>query len=1136
AAHSAFAQDSIPICPDTIRGTIRTADGKPVPGVKVVATMAPDRLQRTSLTDSVGNYSMVFPDGTGDYFLSASKIGWGPQRKRITRVDQTSLPPWDPVITQIAVNLDEVTVVAKREPLDAGRPAAAVGDNVATLPGLNGALTPEELGNPDAVLAATPGAVQTADGVSVLGLSPDQNNILLNGLAFGGTVPRDARTLIRVFTTAFDPAIGGFSGAQTSIDLAPGFDYSSRRARFTFDDPSLQWGGASDNQLGNIYRQSIMSAGADGPFAGNRFTYSSAAQITHRTSGVPSLLGTTPSAWDALSIRNDAVAELKSSASAIGIPLSGEELRGTQQRISAISRIDHTPYSRRRWGTIVSGEYASADGLGLSPFEAAEQGARETAIQAAAQAFYVTPIKPDGGNELKTGILLSDRRTRPVSSLPEATVLVGASDAGPATFALGGSSAADVRTSAATWQTYDEAQWYATNRQVMKIYVESLLGMNSNRTIAPSSGVFFYDSLSALRANTPTLFARSFDTPHSSDRQWSGTLAASDAWRPIRSFQIQFGARSEVSKFLNVPARNDLLQQTLGVRTDRMPGGAHVSPRVGFKWDYVRPRRNSSQGPLGTRVLSPGGSFHGGIGEFRSVVPAPAALASYALTGVATARRSLICTGMAVPTPDWAGYSMGEAPPSSCVGGGTTPNQGISESNAPNVVAWDPSYEPPRAWRGNLGWTGYLKFLSLTIDGTVTRNLDQRSNLDANFLNAPQFFLTQEQNRPVYAAVSEIDTLTERIAPGAARRSSAFSSVIVRRSDARSTAKQLIVNVTPNWNFAWYFGSVSYALTDVHVVDRGFDQSTFADPTILHAHRSLLPGRQQWHVYAGLNRQWFTMTFFARFYQGERFTPLVDRDINGDGFANDRAYVPTLSAADNAPVDMAQFRTLVASAPSYVRKCLLAQGGRVAAPGDCQAPWRVVTNAQLSFPQLPGKFQRAKVQLDIENPAGLFDLILHGANRLHGWGSPNAIDPTLLRVRSFDATTHSFVYDVNPMFGQTQRTQIATRMPFRVSLGVTLDLGVPYEVQQVGRVLRSIKGAAPSRVSDLVTKEFAAQVPDLYAMILRQSDSLLLSPTQIHALQAADDEYRPRVDSVWAQLDDDILKLPEPYDQGTAYA
>src|SRR5439155_1717028 len=101
--------------------------------------------------------------------------------------------------------------------------------------------------------------------------------------------------------------------------------------------------------------------------------------------------------------------------------------------------------------------------------------------------------------------------------------------------------------------------------------------------------------------------------------------------------------------------------------------------------------------------------------------------------------------------------------------------------------------------------------------------------------------------------------------------------------------------------------TVAYTLSDFRSLESGFDGSTFGSPRVREWGRAPLDARQQFVVRAGFGRNTTSFTLFGRLQSGLPFTPRVGADVNGDGLANDRAFVfdplasdPTVAAATRA--------------------------------------------------------------------------------------------------------------------------------------------------------------------------------------------------------------------------------------------
>lgn len=111
------------------------------------------------------------------------------------------------------------------------------------------------------------------------------------------------------------------------------------------------------------------------------------------------------------------------------------------------------------------------------------------------------------------------------------------------------------------------------------------------------------------------------------------------------------------------------------------------------------------------------------------------------------------------------------------------------------------------------------------------------------------------------------------------------------------------------------------ALSSIHALRRGFDATTFGTPTERVWSRGDLDARHQLPLQGGYARRGFTLSMFGRVQSGLPFTPIVGGDVNGDGRANDRAFIFDPARAPSATV-ASDLRALLASSSSHVRQCL----------------------------------------------------------------------------------------------------------------------------------------------------------------------------------------------------------------------
>jgi hypothetical protein len=406
-------------------------------------------------------------------------------------------------------------------------------------------------------------------------------------------------------------------------------------------------------------------------------------------------------------------------------------------------------------------------------------------------------------SETKTAISYHDQRFTPYLVAPGGSVLVtsdlddGSQSANYLQF--GGSSTA-TRSSRWRWEGSNEISFSLAKALAhrMKIFTQAQLdGYRDPQT--SSLGVFSYNSLADLQANTPASYSRTLLSPARSGGEASGAFAIADYWTKSPSLAFVFGPRLEWNAFTRTPLDNPEIERLFGARTSTAPNNVHISPRFGFSWLYPGRRAlgtTMAASQLATIYPPPKGVLRGGIGEFRAPYSPTLLSSAIAATGLpgSTALR-LSCVGAAVPTPSWTDYvSNSAAVPTSCAtGAGASP----FADAAPSVQLFDPSYTAARRWTGNLNWASAWRFLVYSFDVAYSLNLDQSGLVDLNYNGKQQFTLSNEGNRPVFVAPTSIVLATGLLSPLDARVSTAFGRVMSRRSDLRSDVKQGTISVMP---------------------------------------------------------------------------------------------------------------------------------------------------------------------------------------------------------------------------------------------------------------------------------------------------------------------------------------------------
>jgi hypothetical protein len=1145
--------------PEVIRGRVTTDSGRVIAGADVIVTMAPNRDVFRSTSDSAGQYRVEIAKGTGDYLVYIGAPGRRALRKRVTRSGNDSVYVVDASLPRDVTTVAAVRTTAQRTRVPRSDDAPmTVGSMTTQYAGVNGALSPDQMGDLAAMAATVPGIAVTPDGgISVFGLDAGQNRYTMSGLTFdGASVPRDLRTRVRVSSSAYDPTIGGFGGAIISVDIIPGGALTQGQGHLSLDAPQLQAADATARELGGTYTRFQGGYGRTGELSQDRWVYSASIEGTRRTADAPSIVTAEQSALQHYGVASDSATRFLNLLAGRGIPTRvaglGDGVLSTS--VNGAVRLDRAAPSS--YGTqidtkphlalIALSAYNRTDPATAIALAPPARGQVVNSGHGTVQAILSQYLGADAAylSETKTALSYNASQLLPLTPLPSGNVLVTSAlpdgSSGVAQLQFGGSpSRADTRSW--RWESSNEVSFTPLNHPShrLKVFTQAQLDGYHQVSEGNSLGTFSYNSLADLEANTPASFTRTLFTPEHRGGEASGAFAVADFWTKSPELQFVFGPRVEWSTFLRTPQENPEIARVFGANTDFAPGGVHVSPRFGFNWLYGGRRPfGTVSSSMGTTFTPPKGVLRGGFGEFRN--PYPSTLLSNA--GVATGlpgetTRRLTCTGPAVPMASWADMiSHASSLPSTCADGTAS----VFADSAPAVELFDRSFQAARRWTGNLDWSSALKAMYYTISVSQSFNLEQPGFVDLNFSGVPRFSLPSENGRPVFVNPGSIDPVTGLVSPVDARSSSEFGRVLGYRSDLRSEVTQatlIVVPWVPQRLGRWMVnGSYTYAAS--RSLTRGFDNSTFGDPSIREWSSGSIPHHQIRTQLGYLLRPFnSTLTTYWSFQSGYSYTPIVSGDINGDGLANDRAFVFDPASAPSAVAS--QMRTLLASTTSEARDCLASQLGAVAARNSCRNPWTATMNARLTWNRRFGDFYHyVQGSINFFNPLGGLDELLHGGSHLRGWGTPATPDPKLVYVRGFDPATKQFLYEVNPRFGNTRPSLGAYVNPFRVTVDFTFSLTGNAQMQQLNIYLRPTRSAPGQRPpADTILKRLRStgvSPASPYGWILANSDSLLLSPEQANALNADAARYYARIDSTYHGFAAELAGLPADYNPDVA--
>lgn len=1161
---------------DIIRGKVTGSDTLPIPGVLVTATTLSGNVSRTARTDKNGRYTISFPGGEGDYWITFSSVGLAPRRYQVKRTADQEILIADARMSPAAITLDAVQVTE--------RAAVSRADTVSDVSGTErqldnsdpGFLNADQMGDLAAMASAIPGvqlllgADGAADAFSVFGLGGDQNNTQLNGLNFGdAALPRDAMIMSSLSTSTYDVSRGGFSGGQLQVRTRPGSNFVRRSLSSNLIAPPMQFTDRAGIATGQQYTNLSMGGAASGPIAPDRAFYNGSFQYDRRLQDLQTLLSTSALGFQTAGVASDSVARLLAILGNARIPVNvaGYEPLRVTDRGSFLNSLDYVPQNSARGNTYslaLSGNFTrtapvGSGGGGGGGFGGGGGGGGFGGFGGFGGTGLFTPSR-DGTRlnygvsaqgrhsgllgvgsvftETTVGVSTSANSADPFTLIPAGSVRVNSAfpDGSGAVRTLQFGGAPNLNTAGAntTLAGNNTLSWFSgDNRHRVKLTTELRRDSYWTDFTFNQLGTFSYNNLADLEANRPASFTRQLVARRRAGSQLVGAMSLGDAWRPSTNLQVQYGVRVDGNRYTGGPQANPAVQAAFGLRNDEVPNRLYVSPRVGFSWTYGQADQLAL---LPGMVRAPRAVLRGGVGVFQNTPGTQLLQNAIDNTGLPSSLQQLTCQGGATPVPDWVAYAAGTGNvPGACVDGtaGT-----VFANSTPNVTLFSPDYFAQRSLRGNLQWSGAVlrNRFALTVDATMSRNGRQQGNVDRNFPAVSRFTLDGEAGRPVFVAPTAIVPATGQVAWRAARVDTAFGRVTEQVSTLASDSRQLNVSLRPlafNSRLVW---SLSYVLTDVREQFLGFS-STVGLPTATERSPGTFFSRHQLQ-YSLTYNFWdaVRVSWFGNFRSGVNYTPTVNQDINGDSYGNDRAFIHDPARVAD-PVLRAGLENLLATGTPEARACLRTQLGALAARNSCTGPWQATGNLSVSINSLKvGLPQRATLSFQVANPLGGLDRLINGDANQRGWGTTIVPDGQLLYVRGFDPATRTFRYEVNQRFGDTRPQANAVRAPVAITMQMRFDVGPAREQQQLLQQLdrgRTRPGTKPSLQQLRQTASVGIINP--MQQLLQQADTLKLTRKQADSVATLNRWYILKSDSIWNPVARFLADLPDRYNHDEAY-
>lgn len=1109
-----------------IEVSVRAAKSQaPLPAT-VVLTIAPTTESLVVQADPSGTASvtLVGPQRTGEYIVSASAIGYRTSRQRVT------VPGADTVFSvRFALASDTAQMATVRVQATVPRAQRTFGVDPSVADGQNrrpdgvlNVVDPSQQGTLEALAASLPGLVKSEGSVAAFGLGAAGTTVTLNGMQQGlTTIPRDISVSTTVLTSPWDATRGAFSGALVSHTIQSGTNIQRRRTRVALDGSATEVGQHRLSPADRLAHSAALSVGGSGTWLLGRGFYNYGLQFTQRTYQTAALSDASFSELARIGLSADAVRTASAALLSRGVPQAvGLTVGGREARqLTFLQRLDLNGSAKSGTGPpanlslLYGGGAGDVGGIGSTVANTASTAATFSSRSAFAQLSLSanTGARDQVAHQTTVGVHIQGERVSADERLPSGilrtTSVLDASRQVTSQIHFGGSALAPERNQHRSVDLVHQTSWLMRGLPSLPTKVMAQLRLDDGwaDASAASPGQFEYVSADAFRDGSAASYTRTLAGSRVRSRIITSSVATSTAWE-TRRLSVVGGARIDAaqevggrSTTVGAPSASGALR-TLG-----------ISPRVGFTY-YPKAQRGPA---LYSNALSSsyrtGPHFRGGIGVFRSTPRFAEVLRNSGGRGQGQQVTGLRCVGDAAPSDGWGSNDPDNAPTACASNSGS-----LAEYwSLRRLLGQD--YQPSKAIRSSIGWTSTFSGNYLAVDVTSSDNRQLGGTVDLQYPTDPLFQLANEGGRPVYVDAISIDPQSGRIAraPNAADQITSSERLIDARLRGRVYSASFFL--IPRLPLAFGQYSVAYVGSQARRQYRGSDGAAagsataqeWADDAYTPQHALVVQGTRLFR------RGDVGVSFSSRIASGERFSPLIDGDVNGDGLTGDRAFLPRPSSGEDIALRDGLAR-LARNSPASVRRCLERSIGTIAARNSCTGPWTVSSHLALVVSRWPGLSQRAQVTLNLSNPLSLLMPTGNGQSRIVAGGA-SAVDQTLLRVDGFRRDASRFTYQVNENFGRLLGAT-ATRDPLRLTIDVRIDLAPSADFQRLKLNLRAA-GRDGKLSADSIKARYRENVFEgLYTSLMRLGDSLALSRAQLEAFQERDLVVRSRIDSIYGAL------------------
>lgn len=543
----------------------------------------------------------------------------------------------------------------------------------------------------------------------------------------------------------------------------------------------------------------------------------------------------------------------------------------------------------------------------------------------------------------------------------------------------------------------------------MITYLETLLSNEQN-------GRFFFNSMQEFENFQAIRYAREVPIqglPIVKQTVLDLSLFGQMDFKPWENVQTTIGVRYDVTAFMNAAEYNPIVDQELGIRTDRKPTDwNNIQPRFQTTWNIKGENKNILK--IGGGVFSAQPHYYAQVNNIQN---SGTMLASIDVTDPAL-----------IPSPRFVDFRND---PSTVPGIPPGATAGISTINA-----MGDNFQVPTTFKGNISFNRFFgERLSLGINAMASRTINNYVYQETNLVDQPFFRLSNENNRGVFVPANTIrpngqtDWLNSR-------KSQLVGRTLVLQSDGVLNQMAVILDGNlrlgkdGNLNLSYtrnqakdnssYNCCVANTSTFLPVVDDpralnySFSDNHFSDKIVINGQSPTFKGFNFGFTFSGIG--------------GTRYNLLVTNgSINGDfNLSNGLAFIYDPNSPET-PENIREGILGILNDPETaqsVKDYINSNLGQVARRNGGVNPMFFLTDIRMLKSIKVYKKQHLELSADLFNVANFLN---------SDWGSNNNFgNRNLLRVTGFDQTTQTYNYNVESNVG----TLPINGTPWRLQLGI----------------------------------------------------------------------------------------------------